>query len=333
MITAILDQVFRREGGRVLAGLIRFTGDFDLAEDALQDAFARALVAWPRDGLPDNPGAWLTTAARRRAIRSRPAPQDASTAAICRICPRCRKTRTRNPDRSRRPGSKMTGSDCSSPAATPRSPSPPKWHWRSGRSAVSPRATSPAHLSSPRQQPRSGLVRARTEDPRRGDSLRSPAEGRPARAPRGGSCLRLPDLQRGPHGHRGPVAWSALICVREATATGPAGRGALPDEPEARGLLALVLLTDARRPARIARAVDSCRSRTRIGRSGIARRSHEGTAILATRAAVSSRRALPDSGRGRGAPRSALAGSDRLAPDRGPLRVRCCGTRRRRSWS
>src|SRR5687767_14552748 len=68
MISAILDQVFRREGGRVLAGLIRFTGDFDLAEDALQDAFARALVAWPRDGLPQNPGAWLSTAARRRAV-------------------------------------------------------------------------------------------------------------------------------------------------------------------------------------------------------------------------------------------------------------------------
>lgn len=68
MFAAIIDGVFRRESGRVLAGLIRFTGDFDLAEDALQDAFAKALVAWPRDGLPDNPGGWLSTTARRRAV-------------------------------------------------------------------------------------------------------------------------------------------------------------------------------------------------------------------------------------------------------------------------
>src|SRR6185436_6620731 len=68
MISSLLDRVFRRESGRVLAGLIRFTGDFDLAEDALQDAVARALSVWPRDGLPDNPGAWLATAARRRAL-------------------------------------------------------------------------------------------------------------------------------------------------------------------------------------------------------------------------------------------------------------------------
>ena len=68
MIASILDRVFRREGGRMLASLIRFTGDFDLAEDALQDAFARALVAWARDGLPENPGAWLATTAQRASI-------------------------------------------------------------------------------------------------------------------------------------------------------------------------------------------------------------------------------------------------------------------------
>lgn len=68
MIAAILDRTFRNESGAVLASLIRITGDFDLAEDAYQDAMARALETWPRDGLPDNPGAWLLTAARRRAL-------------------------------------------------------------------------------------------------------------------------------------------------------------------------------------------------------------------------------------------------------------------------
>lgn len=58
----------RHEGGLVLATLIRTTGDFDVAEDAVQDAVVAALEAWPRDGVPDNPGAWLTTVARRKAL-------------------------------------------------------------------------------------------------------------------------------------------------------------------------------------------------------------------------------------------------------------------------
>jgi RNA polymerase sigma-70 factor (ECF subfamily) len=59
---------FRDEWARVLAFLIRFTGDWDLAEECTQDAFAQALVKWRRDGLPRNPGAWLTTTARNRAL-------------------------------------------------------------------------------------------------------------------------------------------------------------------------------------------------------------------------------------------------------------------------
>ncbi len=68
MLDHLIDQVFRRESGRVLAGLIRATGDFELAEDALQEACARAAATWPRDGLPERPGAWLTTVARRCAV-------------------------------------------------------------------------------------------------------------------------------------------------------------------------------------------------------------------------------------------------------------------------
>jgi RNA polymerase sigma-70 factor, ECF subfamily len=63
-----LDQVFRDEWGRVLAALIGFLGDFDLAEEAAQEAFALAAERWPRDGTPDNPRAWLVTTARNRAI-------------------------------------------------------------------------------------------------------------------------------------------------------------------------------------------------------------------------------------------------------------------------
>lgn len=63
----MLAKVFRRESGRVLAGLIRELGDFDAAEDVLQDALSKAAEVWPRDGIPSNPGAWLTTVARNRA--------------------------------------------------------------------------------------------------------------------------------------------------------------------------------------------------------------------------------------------------------------------------
>jgi RNA polymerase sigma-70 factor, ECF subfamily len=65
---AALAQAFRDERPAVLATLIRHVGDFQLAEDAVQDAFASAVATWRRDGVPANPGAWLTVAARRRAI-------------------------------------------------------------------------------------------------------------------------------------------------------------------------------------------------------------------------------------------------------------------------
>ena len=64
----LLEQVFRDEWGRVLAGLVGYLGDFDLAEDAAQEAFAIAAARWPKEGSPPNPGAWLTITARNRAI-------------------------------------------------------------------------------------------------------------------------------------------------------------------------------------------------------------------------------------------------------------------------
>jgi RNA polymerase sigma-70 factor (ECF subfamily) len=65
---ARVGQVFRAESGRSVAALIRVLGDIDLAEDAVQDAFAVALRRWPSEGLPPNPGGWITTTARNRAI-------------------------------------------------------------------------------------------------------------------------------------------------------------------------------------------------------------------------------------------------------------------------
>ncbi|MGH9030970.1 MAG: RNA polymerase sigma factor [Acidimicrobiia bacterium] len=67
-VEAAVADAFREEWGRVVATLIRVTGDWDLAEECAQDAFAQALQRWPGDGVPRNPGAWLTTTARNRAV-------------------------------------------------------------------------------------------------------------------------------------------------------------------------------------------------------------------------------------------------------------------------
>src|SRR6202046_1494000 len=62
-----LGGVFRREWGPAVAALARWSGDLTVAEDAVQEAFAEALRAWPRDGVPTNPGGWVLTVARNRA--------------------------------------------------------------------------------------------------------------------------------------------------------------------------------------------------------------------------------------------------------------------------
>jgi len=86
-VHATLDVVYRRESRRVLATLIRLLGDFDLAEEALHDAFRAALEQWPRDGLPANPRSWLISVGRFKAIdrlrrQSRFTALDESSAAV-----------------------------------------------------------------------------------------------------------------------------------------------------------------------------------------------------------------------------------------------------------
>jgi len=68
MLGHALDSLHRREGGRILASLIRRFRDFDVAEEALQDAYEKAMIVWRDDGMPDNAAAWLTTVARNRAL-------------------------------------------------------------------------------------------------------------------------------------------------------------------------------------------------------------------------------------------------------------------------
>src|SRR5260370_20360653 len=65
---AALTKVFREEAGRLTAALVRFLGDFDLGEELVQEAVVEALEHWPAEGIPDKPGAWLLTTARRKAL-------------------------------------------------------------------------------------------------------------------------------------------------------------------------------------------------------------------------------------------------------------------------
>ena len=69
-IGELLDSVYRVDSGRILATLIRLLGDFDLAEEAMHEAFVAALSLWPRSGVPDNPRPWLISTARFKAIDS-----------------------------------------------------------------------------------------------------------------------------------------------------------------------------------------------------------------------------------------------------------------------
>jgi len=62
------ERFYREEFGRIIAALIRTIGDFDVAEDTVQEAFAAAIEQWPRDGTPDNPRAWIAGVARNKAI-------------------------------------------------------------------------------------------------------------------------------------------------------------------------------------------------------------------------------------------------------------------------
>ena len=116
-IRETLDGIYASESRRILASLIRLLGDFDLAEDALHDAFAAALEHWPRDGVPANPRAWLVSTGRFKAIDRlrRCARFGASLAHLKRLA---------EPPDEARPGradeegkSKMTACGSSSPAA------------------------------------------------------------------------------------------------------------------------------------------------------------------------------------------------------------------------
>jgi RNA polymerase sigma-70 factor (ECF subfamily) len=235
-------RIFREESGRSLAALIHAFGDIDLAEDAVQEAFAVALGRWPRDGVPPNPGGWITTAARNHAI-----------------------------DRLRR---ESRGRELLSEAAvlSPRSDDPgkpqevgpvPDDRLRLIFTCCHPALSTQAQVAltlrllgglSTAQVARSFLV---TEQTMAARLVRAKHKIKAAKIPyRVPGAYELPDRLR-------PVL-AVVYLIYNAGLSGPAEPGLcaeairlarilvalMPDEPEAAGLLALLLLTESRRASR-----------------------------------------------------------------------------------
>jgi RNA polymerase sigma-70 factor, ECF subfamily len=233
-----LDQVFRDEWGRVLASLIGFLGDFDLAEEAAQDAFAIAAERWPRDGPPESPRAWLVTTARHRAIdRIR---RDRTQQEKTRLLDLSEATED-EVDETVIPDERLElVFTCCHPALDLDAQVALTLRTLGG---LTTEEIARAFLV-PRETMAKRLVRAKAK-------IR--AAGIPFRVP---PAHRLPDrlaavlavvylvFNEG-YGGRGDLA-------TEAIRLGSALADLMPDEPEVHGLVALMLLNDARRDARFA---------------------------------------------------------------------------------
>jgi RNA polymerase sigma-70 factor, ECF subfamily len=237
-VVAILEQVFRDEWARVVAALVGFLGDFELAEDAAQEAFAVAAERWPRDGTPANPRGWLVTTARNRAIdRIR---RDRTLAAKTRLL--------EVPEATEDVMEETTIPDerlelvftCCHPALALDAQVALTLRTLGG---LSTEEIARAFLV-PEQTMAKRLVRARRKIKAAGIPFRvPPAHLLPDRLAAVLAVVYL--IFNEGYGGRGELA-------AEAIRLGRALAELMPDEPEVHGLLALMLVNDARRDARFA---------------------------------------------------------------------------------
>jgi RNA polymerase sigma-70 factor (ECF subfamily) len=237
-------RVFRDESGRCIATLVRVLGDIDLAEDAVQEAFVTAALKWPVDGLPANPGAWITTTARNRAIdRIRRESTRAARQAEAAIMT----TPTEPIDAGPLPDDQLRLIfTCCHPALSPEA------HIALTLRLIAGLQTPEiAHaFLVPEATMAQRLVRAKKK---------IKATNLPYRVP---DAAELPGRLRSvlaviylvfTEGHRSSAADQLLredLCA-EAIRLARLVCDLMPDEPEAVGLLALMLLTDARRATRV----------------------------------------------------------------------------------
>lgn len=255
--SAALERAAREDRARILATLIRHLGgDFTLAEDALQDAFADAALRWPRDGVPAVPVAWLTTAARRRAVdRLRRARTEDTRVRALEAVMRRKDSGDEEEDDVDATDSRLVDDrlrllfTCCHPALALEARIALTLKCLGGLDTAAVAAAFLVPVPTMAQR----LVRAKRKIGAAGIPYRVPGDA------------ELPDRLTGvlrvlylvfTEGHTasgGDVLTRPDLCA-EAIRLARLLAQLMPDEPEAAGLLALMLLHDARRPARLAEA-------------------------------------------------------------------------------